>query len=107
LRNGRKIELLIDKAQGNYRNEIQSRNWIIRLNLPVKCKPGNIRVNGKMLGAKSPNKMKLISETEQKEDSMPFTGAGCRPRPMAGPVMELNVDQQNIQEIIRVSFNLK
>jgi alpha-glucosidase (family GH31 glycosyl hydrolase) len=107
LRHNGKVELLIDKVQGSYNDSVKSRDWIIRLNLPVKCKPGNVKIDGKMAGAKSSNILKLISKTEQKEDAMPFAGAGSKPRANAGSILELNIHQQNIQESIRVSFNIK
>jgi hypothetical protein len=51
--------------------------------------------------------MKLISEAEQKEDFMPFAGGRSKPRPLAGPILELNIHQQSVQKSIQVSFNLK
>jgi hypothetical protein len=51
--------------------------------------------------------MTLISETEQKEDAMPFLGIGSKPRSMAGQILELSIHQQSVQEPIHVLFNLK
>jgi len=106
-RDNEKIQLFVDKVQGSYRDAISSRDWVIRLNLPEKSKPENIQINGKKLGSNSSYTMNLISEAEQKEDFMPFAGVGSKPRPLAGPILELNIHQQSVQKSIQVSFHLK
>jgi hypothetical protein len=77
------------------------------LNLPEKSKPENIQIDGKILGSNSSYTMKLISEAEQKEEFMPFAGVGSKPRPLAGPILELIIHQQSVQKSIQVSFHLK
>jgi len=106
-RDNEKVQLFVDKVQGSYRGAISSRDWVIRLNLPEKSKPENIQIDGKILGSNSSYTMKLISEAEQKEEFMPFAGVGSKPRPLAGPILELIIHQQSVQKSIQVSFHLK
>ncbi len=101
------IQLVIDKKQGSYNGAISLRDWVIRFNLPENSKPENIEVNGEKLEPNSSDGLKLITETELREEVMPFLGSGRKPRPKAGPVLELTIHQKDVRESIRVSFNVK
>jgi hypothetical protein len=101
------IQFTIDAMKGKYAGALTSRDWVIRLNLPKNSKPENIRINGNKLKSNSPNSITIITETELKEDAMPFKGNGSKTRSLAGPVLELSIHQNNIRESIRISFTLK
>jgi hypothetical protein len=106
-RSGEKIQLLIDKRQGNYNGAISSRDWTIRLNLPQNSAPTDIEVDGKKLVPGSSDEIVLISQPESREDAMPFAGAGSKPRPMAGSILELKVHQKDLGEVVRISCIIK
>jgi hypothetical protein len=97
----------IGMKRGNYNNAISSRDWVIRLNLPENSKPKNIMVNGKKLELYSSDEAVLITQSELQEETMPFKGAGSRPRPMAGPILELSIHQQDVLKPLQISFTLK
>jgi hypothetical protein len=101
------IQLVIDTKQGNYNGAISSRDWVIRLNLPQNCKPKNIEVNGKKLELGSSDDITLITQAELQETAMPFTGAGSRPRPMTGSILELTIHQKGVREPVQISCKLK
>jgi hypothetical protein len=101
------IQLKINKMEGKYTGALSSRDWIIRFNLPGDSKPDRIRINGETMKPNSLNTMTIITETELKEDAMPFKGAGSKPRSLAGPILELIIHQKNVRESIRLSFDLK
>jgi hypothetical protein len=106
-RDGKEIQLVIGKMQGDYEGAISSRDWVIRLNLQQDGRPDNIRVNGKITDPASLDGPELITEAEVKEDTMPFIGAGSKPRFMAGPILEMTLHQRNTREQVQVSFQLK
>ena len=106
-KNEDEIHFVIDKRQGTYNGEISSRDWVFRLNLPENSKPKNIMVNGKRLELDSSDKAVLITKSELQEETMPFKGFGSKPRPMAGPILELTIHQQDVLKSIQISFILK
>ena len=107
VRNEETIQLVIDKKQGNYNGAISSRDWVVRLNLPQNCKPQNIEVNGKKLEPGSSDEITLITQTELQETAMPLSGPASRPRPLAGPILELIIHQQDVREPVFISCKLK
>jgi hypothetical protein len=104
---GDEIKFTIDKRQGNYDGAIPVRDWVVRLNLPIKSNPKNIKVNGKMLNLGSPDGADLITQPELQGETMPFKGAGSKPRPMAGPILELTIHQQDVLKPVQISFTLQ
>jgi hypothetical protein len=87
-----------------------SRKFGGEANAGVKNTPAsdkNIRINGKIPDPNSPDGPALITQAELQEDAMPFKGAGAKPRPMTGPILEMKLHQQNTREPVQVSFQLK
>jgi hypothetical protein len=105
-RNGKKIRLAVHGMQGNFAGAISSRDWVVRLNLPRDGRPENVRIDGRSADPVSPDEPVLITETELQEDAMPFTGAGGKPRSLAGPILEMTLHQGNTREEVHVSFQL-
>lgn len=106
VKNGEDVQFVIDKRRGSYKGAISSRDWIIRLNLPANSKPKNIVVNGENVDLNSSNEAALITQSENQEETMPFNGAGSKPRKYAGPILELTIHQKNVLDSIRVSCKL-
>jgi hypothetical protein len=106
-RNGEEIQFVIDRKQGSYNGEVSLRDWVIRLNLPKKSNPTNIIVNGKKVKLHSSDDAAFISQFEILEETMPFNGAGSRPRSMAGPILELTLHQQDGLKPVRISCTLQ
>jgi alpha-glucosidase (family GH31 glycosyl hydrolase) len=101
------LQLAIDKRQGNYNGAISSREWVIRLNLPQHSTPKNIEVNGKKLEPGSSKDITVITQTELREETMPLRGAGSKPRPSAGQVLELTIHQKDVREPVVMTCTLK
>jgi hypothetical protein len=106
-KNGDDIQFVIGKRQGKYNGAISVRDWVIRLNLPQQSNPMNIKIDGRKLELNESNEAVLITQSENRNETMPFKGAGSRPRPMAGPILELNIHQQDVMKSFRISFTLK
>ena len=106
-KNGDEIQFVIEQKQGSYNDAIPSRDWIIRLNLPQNSNPVNIMVNKKGVELNSSDAAVLIVQTEMQEKTMPFEGSGSRPRPMAGPILEVSIHNQDVLIPIRISCKLK
>jgi hypothetical protein len=104
-RNGETIRFVINKRTGNYPGAISSRDWVVRLNLPKNSTPKDIIVNGKEVGFGSP--VALLTQTEEREEAMPFSGPGSRPRVIAGPILELILHQQEVRDSVQISCTLK
>jgi hypothetical protein len=75
--------------------------------LPKKSNPTNIIVNGKKVKLHSSDDAAFISQFEILEETMPFNGAGSRPRSMAGPILELTLHQQDGLKPVRISCTLQ
>lgn len=106
-RNGEEIQLVIDGKQGSYNGAVSLRDWVIRLNLPENSKPKNIMINGKKVKLNSSDASVFITQSEIQGETMPFLGAGSRPRPMAGPILEMTVHQRDVLKPIRISCKVQ
>ncbi|RPI03643.1 MAG: DUF5110 domain-containing protein [Ignavibacteriae bacterium] len=102
-----KVQLVVDQRQGHYRGAISSRDWVMRLNLPSGRSPGHIQVNGKNVQLNSSKEAVLITQKEPRDDAMPFSGSGSKPRSLSGPILELTVHQQDVYKPLRISFTLR
>ena len=106
-KNDEEIQFMIDKKQGNYNGALSSRDWVIKLNLPEHSSPKSIKINGKKVKLGTSNEAVLITQPELQEEAMPFKGAGNKPRPMTGPILELTIHQKDCLESIQISCQLK
>ena len=106
-RSEEKIQFVIHKTEGKYPGAVSRRDWVVRLNLPRNSTPGDIQVNGKKMGLDSRENIALITQTDQWEEAMPFSGPGSGPRSGAGPILEFTIHQQDIREPIQISCRLK
>ena len=106
-RKGDSLQLVIEKQQGSYPGALASRDWVVRFNLPQHCMPITIEVNGKKLELGTSNGTILITQPELREETMPLSGAGSKPRPSAGPILELTIHQKDVRQLVLVSCQLK
>jgi hypothetical protein len=98
---------VIDGKQGSYNGAVLLRDWVIRLNLPENSKPANIMINGKKVKLNSADAAAYITQSEIQGETMPFNGAGSKPRPMAGPILEMTVHQRDVLKPIRISCKVQ
>jgi alpha-glucosidase (family GH31 glycosyl hydrolase) len=95
-KDGDTIRLSIDRRMGMYKGAVASRDWIVRLHFPLKSMPSNIMLNGKKLEPGSSDGMTLITQKEFHQETMPFNGAGSKPRPQEGPILKLTIHQRDV-----------
>jgi hypothetical protein len=107
IRDGKKIRLVINKRQGNFTGATETRDWVIRLNLPQNIKPKDIIVNKLKKKLNLSDEIKLITQTEPQEVTMPFIGIGSKPRALAGPILQLIVHQRDLRKTLEVSASLE
>ena len=113
-----RVALTIQAVNGDFHGRQKKRAWIVRIHLAPGEKAGTVTVDGKavrVLGAEpadpgKPSARVLLPATAVDADAplaMPFCGAGARPGPRAGPVVEVRLPAADTRHRHSVSVTVK
>ncbi|MBN2785286.1 MAG: DUF5110 domain-containing protein, partial [Pontiellaceae bacterium] len=95
----------VDAAVGSYSGAPGKRAWTLRVQLPAGSEATGVLLDGTLL-TEGADFLWLKPAASASEEQLPLAGAGSAPRPLAGPVVEVQVPSRSVGSTIELSIGI-